>query len=96
MTLTFLQKVGAYLVFINIVTFYTYFRDKRAAEYGGWRTPERVLFMMILAGGTPAAFIASKLLRHKNRKYSFRAVFWFIVAVQFTVISVYMIENNVL
>lgn len=59
-----------------------YALDKRAAGRGSARTPEVVLHVLALLGGSPAALIGQQLLRHKTRKVAFQVAFWLIVAVQ--------------
>jgi uncharacterized membrane protein YsdA (DUF1294 family)/cold shock CspA family protein len=63
-----------YLVFSS-VTFAAYAFDKSAARTGAWRTSEKTLHLLALAGGWPGALIAQGRLRHKSRKQSFQAVF---------------------
>jgi len=58
-----------------------YAADKSAARRDDWRTPERTLHLLSLAGGWPGALVAQTLFRHKTRKMSFRLVFWITVAV---------------
>lgn len=64
-----------YLV-VSVITFAAYAFDKSAAERGAWRTQERTLHLLALAGGWPGALIAQSRLRHKSRKQTFRSVFW--------------------
>ncbi|ART60861.1 hypothetical protein CBP36_10145 [Acidovorax carolinensis] len=73
-----LWLLGALLA-INLLTFATYAADKRAAQRGGWRTREKNLHLLSLAGGWPAAWFAQQTLRHKSRKAAFRAVYWVMV-----------------
>ena len=68
----------AYPLF-SLVAFFAYWRDKRSAEQGAWRTPEQTLHLLELLGGWPGAFLAQRLLRHKTRKPSYQLVFWAIV-----------------
>jgi len=63
-------------VALSLVTFMAYAFDKSAAVAGRWRTPEKTLHLLALAGGWPGALAAQQLLRHKTRKQSFVAVFW--------------------
>lgn len=65
--------LGAYGL-ASLVTFIAFYRDKRAAIIGSWRTPERTLHLLELAGGFPGAFAAMFLIRHKNRKWTFVAI----------------------
>ncbi len=75
----------SYLIAINVATFLLYGYDKAIAGgsiHQSRRVPERVLHGAELLGGTPAAFAAQRLLRHKTQKSSFQLRFWLIVAVQ--------------
>ena len=60
----------------SVATFVAYALDKSAAVQGRWRTPERTLHLLALAGGWPGALLAQQLLRHKTRKAAFIRVFW--------------------
>ncbi|SDJ00877.1 Uncharacterized membrane protein YsdA, DUF1294 family [Pseudomonas delhiensis] len=70
----------AYPLF-SLAAFFAYWRDKRSAERGAWRTPEQTLHLLELLGGWPGAFLAQRLLRHKTRKPGYQLVFWAIVLV---------------
>ncbi|MGY0194132.1 DUF1294 domain-containing protein [Leptothrix sp. BB-4] len=67
--------LGAYAV-ASVATFIGYATDKSAARRGEFRTPERVLHLMALAGGWPGALVAQQVLRHKSAKVAFRQTFW--------------------
>ncbi len=64
----------------SAVAVIVYAADKSAARRDEWRTPERTLHLLALAGGWPGALVAQTLFRHKTRKLSFRLVFWITVA----------------
>lgn len=66
---------AAYLA-ASALTFMAYALDKSSARRGAWRTSERTLHLMALAGGWPGALLAQQVLRHKSAKAEFRAVFW--------------------
>jgi uncharacterized membrane protein YsdA (DUF1294 family)/cold shock CspA family protein len=66
---------------LSLLAFLAYAVDKSAAINGRWRTPERTLHLLGLAGGWPGALLAQQLLRHKCSKPSFVAFFWFTVAI---------------
>ena len=70
-----LWTLGA-AVAINLLTFVTYAMDKGAAQSGRWRTPEKHLHLLSLAGGWPGAWCAQQWLRHKSSKQEFRTVYW--------------------
>ena len=54
----------AYLLLINIITYFTYAADKTKARQNKWRIPERTLILLALLGGSPAALLAMKHCHH--------------------------------
>jgi uncharacterized membrane protein YsdA (DUF1294 family) len=70
----FAWLVVSWLVLVNAVTFVAFALDKRAARRGTWRTRERTLLLMELAGGFIGGLAAMRLLRHKTLHRSFRAM----------------------
>ena len=75
LTSRFPPLVFGFYIAASLVTFIAYAADKSAARKGRWRTPEKTLHILSLAGGWPGALVAQQVLRHKSRKQSFRAVF---------------------
>jgi len=73
--------VAAYYLVISALTFFVYAIDKSAARRGAWRTPEKTLHGLALAGGWPGALIAQQVLHHKSSKATFRTVFWATVVI---------------
>jgi uncharacterized membrane protein YsdA (DUF1294 family) len=78
--------LGLYLV-LSAVTYAVYAGDKTAARNGRRRTRERTLHLLALAGGWPGALVAQRVHRHKTKKLSFRAGFWFTVVVNCAVLG---------
>lgn len=72
--------VPAVYIGLSLLAFLAYAVDKSAAIKGRWRTPEKTLHLLSVAGGWPGALLAQQLLRHKCSKPSFVAVFWITVA----------------
>ena len=72
----------AYALAINLITLAAYGYDKSASRRTWLRVPERVLHLLALAGGTPAAFAAQRLFRHKTIKAPFRLQSTLIAAAQ--------------
>jgi len=64
----------------SVLCFIAYALDKRAAERGARRRPERTLLLLGLAGGWPGGLLAQQVFRHKTVKTSFLARFWLCVA----------------
>jgi uncharacterized membrane protein YsdA (DUF1294 family) len=82
-----LSAVVACLLAVNTTTLLAYAYDKGIAGGGRQRVPERVFHGLALFGGTPAAFVAQAVLRHKTRKASFRTGFWVIAALQVAAVA---------
>lgn len=83
----FYHVLGAWLAGVNAATFVYYLYDKTRARAGGRRVPEVVLHALALAGGSPCAWLAMRLFRHKTIKRSFQVSFWCIVVVQLALIA---------
>lgn len=64
---------------MSVIAFALYAKDKNAAEWGKWRTPENTLHLFSLLGGWPGAAVAQSFLRHKSKKLSFRITYWITV-----------------
>jgi len=73
------QFILGYLLLISITTFGSYWQDKRRAQKGLWRIPEKSLHTFELLGGWPAAYLAQQVYRHKTNKRRFRIIYWAIV-----------------
>ena len=67
-----------YIIF-SPLAFNMYVKDKLAAEWDEWRTPENTLHFVSLIGGWPGALLAQSKLRHKSKKVSFKVVYWLTV-----------------
>ena len=64
---------------LSALAFLAYAFDKSAAVSGRWRTPEKTLHLLSIAGGWPGALVPQQILRHKTSKLSFVHAFWFTV-----------------
>ncbi|NLV17741.1 MAG: DUF1294 domain-containing protein [Syntrophomonadaceae bacterium] len=60
-----------YYALINLLTFFLFFRDKRAARLNQWRIPQRHLLLASLAGGALGSLIGMRLFRHKTKHLVF-------------------------
>jgi len=76
-----------YAAGISAATIALYGYDKQAAVKNRLRVPEKVLHVLALLGGSPAALLSQKMFRHKTSKASFRFWFWIIVAIQLAAIA---------
>ncbi|RSK46512.1 DUF1294 domain-containing protein [Hymenobacter perfusus] len=62
------------LLFFNLLCFLLFALDKRKAQRGQRRIPERTLHLATLPGAALGAWAAILLLHHKNRKAAFWSV----------------------
>lgn len=74
--------VAGWLAAINLVTYGLFAIDKRRAVARAWRIPERSLLLCAALGGSPAAVLARRRLRHKTRKQPFRLYLNLVVTLQ--------------
>ncbi len=51
---------------INLIGVILTYTDKRRAITGGWRIPERTLFLLCMLGGCPGIYITMRTIRHKT------------------------------
>ena len=64
--------LAAYLVLMNLVTFWVYGADKRRAKKGQWRIPEKTLLILPLLGGSVGGILGMAVFHHKNRHWYLR------------------------
>lgn len=60
-----------YLLIINFIGFFAFWIDKRKAQKGKWRIPEKRLFLFAFLGGGIGCSIGMKVFRHKTKHLSF-------------------------
>jgi uncharacterized membrane protein YsdA (DUF1294 family) len=72
----------AFLLLVNLLTLLAFRADKAAAIVRARRVPETRLLALAAIGGTPAAYAARRLWRHKTRKQPFTAQLHGIAALQ--------------
>ena len=69
--ISILNLALAALLIVNLWTMFRFWLDKRCAIAGQRRVPEADLLGLALIGGTPGAYLARHLFRHKTRKQPF-------------------------
>ena len=74
--------VMAALVFMNFLSFALMAYDKRCAQLGKWRVPEKKLFLAAACFGALGGVLGMHLLRHKTRHWYFRVFFPLMLLVQ--------------
>lgn len=79
--------LGFWIIALSIAAFGLYGYDKTQALNSGLRIPEAVLHLLSVLGGSPGAFVAMRLFRHKTSKPRFQIIFWLIVLVQLALLG---------
>lgn len=67
-----MEVLLSYLVIINLLGVLLMGTDKRRAVRGKWRIPEKTLFLVALAGGSPGILFGMQAFRHKTKHEAFR------------------------
>ncbi len=65
------RVIVIYAAAINIAAFAAYGIDKQKAKRNNWRTPERVLIMLAVIGGSIGSLAGMIVFRHKTKKPKF-------------------------
>lgn len=77
----------AALVVLNAISFFLMYYDKRCAQKGNWRVPEKVLFLATALfgglGGTAGMFV----FRHKTKHWYFRLFFPLMLVIQAVIVG---------
>ena len=81
--------LATYALIINAITYFLFGFDKRAAERGDWRIPEKTLLMASALGGSVGAVMAQRRFRHKTQKQPFKALLYGTIVAQMALISTY-------
>ena len=58
---------GFYLILLSLITFMLYYSDKKKAQKGKWRVPEKVLLLCSFLGGAFGGYPAMLIFRHKTK-----------------------------
>lgn len=84
--------VLVWLALINLVAFLSMGSDKKAAQQGRRRTPEKTLFLQAILGGSLGAMAGMKFFHHKTKHRSFTVGMPFILALQLAFLTWFLIR----
>lgn len=76
------QLLELYLLAVNLAAFFLMGADKRRARRGGWRIPEKTLFLPAVLGGALGGVLGMRVFRHKTRHWYFRFGFPLLLLLQ--------------
>lgn len=71
-----------YLLIINAAGMLFMLADKKKAQKGAWRIPEKVLLSVAVVGGSLGCILGMQLFRHKTRHPRFSVGLPLILSVQ--------------
>lgn len=75
-----------YIIFINLLSYYLMWKDKRSSKRSTWRIPEKKLFLLAFIGGSAGIYLGTQSpLYHKSSKWAFRTGIPFIILFQLIV-----------
>ncbi len=87
------QNILLYFLFINLFGFLIMWIDKRKAEKGRWRIPEKTLFIVTALGGGIGTIAGMYTFRHKTQKLNFVIGFPFITILEIITIIYFKFFN---
>lgn len=90
--LIILAVLATYLVIVNFVAFVLMFLDKKKAEKGKWRIPEKSLFLSVILGGGIGGVLGMQVFRHKTKHWYFSIGFPAILVVEYILMIFLLIK----
>lgn len=81
-----LELIIFYLAAINLISFLSMGWDKKKAKNHGYRTPESVLFIYALMGGSLGSILGMYIFRHKTKHWYFVVGMPLILAAQIGIV----------
>lgn len=86
--------LGAWMTGASAAAYVVFGVDKRRAEAGLWRIPERTLLWIAGLGGWPGAKLAQWRLHHQVRRHTFGGMLNAIALMQFILIVMAVLPNG--
>ena len=77
----------AMLVVTNIISFALMGHDKKCAQRGKWRVPERALFLATAFFGGLGGVLGMKVFHHKTKHWYFKVFFPALLIVQIALLT---------
>ena len=86
------KNILIYILSINLIGFLAMWLDKRKAEKGRWRIPEKTLFIITALGGGIGTITGMYVFRHKTKKLGFVIGFPFITILEIITFIYFVIK----
>lgn len=75
------------LVVMNIISFALMGHDKKCAQKGKWRVPERTLFLATACFGGLGGVLGMKVFHHKTKHWYFKVFFPALLVIQVALLA---------
>lgn len=86
-------KIGSvYVCILTITGYLSMWLDKRKAQKGKWRIPEKTLFFIAILGGSIGSIAGMYHFRHKTKHKRFVIGMPLILFVQIGIILIFLID----
>ena len=82
-----IPAVTAILFVTNVTAFFMFGADKRRAQKGKWRIPERALLLACLCFGALGGLLGMEVFRHKTRHPKFTVTVPALLLLQIAVLA---------
>ena len=92
----FVYVVLFHLISINIVTFFAYGSDKKAAMRNLVRIPEKQLHALEFLGGWGGAIAGQRIFHHKNKKKEYQSFFWMLFIAEIILLYVILKYTHII
>ena len=79
---------AALLVVMNIISFALMGHDKKCAQKGKWRVPEKTLFLATACFGGLGGVLGMKVFHHKTKHWYFRVFFPALLIAQIALLAI--------
>ena len=79
--------LGLYLLAVNLAAFFLMGMDKRRAQWGKRRIPEKTLFLPAVLGGALGGTLGMYLFHHQTRHWYFRWGYPLLLILQLAALS---------
>lgn len=76
-----------YLLAINLISYIYYGVDKKKAQRGLWRIPEKKLFFLAIIGGSVGSIAGMLHFRHKTKHKTFTVGIPYILILQICIVA---------
>lgn len=65
------EYIWIYLILVNVISFLTFFIDKRRSKNRAYRISESFLITISIIGGSLGSILGMKIFHHKTKKTKF-------------------------